>query len=182
MFAAPTISQTACKATCSSKGAGSPHPVFAQCNQPASTDGDSCEKHVRGQLKSACDWEPLTFFLGLPDKALTAAWKCACSRYKRHHVGVSSSASLGGASAATSDGVAPRLQREFVALTQAEKDDSQLRCFSDVATALPPHPSMLCNSAFGSAVDLRAHVTDKHHGMLHYRQRLAYLCEQFEAV
>ena len=82
MFAAPAISQTACKATCSSKGAGSPHPVFAQCNQPASTDGDSCEKHVRGQLKSACDWEPLTFFLGLPDKALTAAWKCACSRYK----------------------------------------------------------------------------------------------------
>ena len=74
------------------------------------------------------------------------------------------------------------MQREFVALTQAEKEGSQLRCFSGVPTALPPHPCMLCNSAFGSADDLRAHITDKHHGMRHYRQRLAYLCEQFEAV
>ena len=83
---------------------------------------------------------------------------------------------------AVAPGVALRMQREFQALTQAEQEASPLRCFSDVPTALPPHPCMLCNSAFGSVLDLRAHVTDAHHGMRHYRQRLAYLCEQFEAV
>ena len=188
MFAAPTISQAACKATCQDKSGRSSDPVFSQCRLQPSEAGGYCKQHADGKFTSPCDWEPLTFFPGMSEKALAAAWKCACSRHRRCHVGVSSSTPPGGGGVvidpqdAVAHGVEPRLQREFVALTQAEQEASQLRCFSEVPTALPPHPCMLCNSAFGSAEDFRAHVTDAHHGMRHYRQRLAYLCEQFEAV
>ena len=188
MFGAPTISQTACKATCKNTNARRAYPVFVQCNKAASSDGKYCECHARDPAQSPFDWEPLTFFPGLSEKSWRAAWKCACSLHKKHYVGASSSSPPGGGDAtnaaldAVAQGVAPRLQHVFVALTQAEQESSQLRCFSDVPTALPPHPCMLCTSAFGSVDALRAHVTDAHHGMRHYRQRLAYLCEQFEAV
>ena len=78
--------------------------------------------------------------------------------------------------------VSGRQQGPFVILTEEVQQRFGKRRFADAAVALPPHPCMLCDAAFGREEDWFQHVAGTHEGMQCYRQRLAYLCEQFDAV
>ena len=75
-----------------------------------------------------------------------------------------------------------RLQRPYVKLTALQKDRFVLRRFQVDPIALPPHPCMLCDAAFGAKDVLFQHMHDEHGGENEYRQRLVFLSAQFDAV
>ena len=177
MFAAPKVlPDTCCKAMCRCKGKVSPHPVLFQCVRRPMDGGAYCANHALRESREFGDWAPLTMHPGLTEKAREAAWKIACLRYDKLYGNIATRAVPSVASVGT------RAQKEFVMLTPAEQRASQLRRFTDTPVALPPHPCMLCDAAFGREADWRVHVAVAHRGMCMYRQRLIYLSEQFGNV
>ena len=155
--------------------------IFTQCRNSHQSDGSYCKTHAKkcaaasGVWRMGA-WDPQNHHRSLPPAELSRAWHYAKRRGEqfvlRGHAAPACAVGSGSAGL--------RTQKPFVSF---EADGhSALREWCEEAVPLPPHPCMLCPSAFATSRALSQHVSRVHHGGDEYRKRMFYLLGCFECV